>query len=899
MRTQKLYNFLLTIILATSLASCGDGSSGGGGSEENFENDEEFVDEEDLGEDDDLDEGDLDEGVGPDSGSPPPGPAVTEVAFDFSGAIGLAIDNSPGSTTPRQSGSGTTSTNLKRINADNSLSNALSSGTVSVQSFMVVARNQVYLLLRTAVQGCLLIRVDGNTNRANCVDSTLTSINWANGFGDPIQFDGEGNIYYQGSAGGRTILRVNAAGVTTDLINDNISLRGFLVMNDKNVIYSGSTNSTGTIFTRVITPGPSLVTLFMNNPSFMTFFPDNNVYYGNTWSSPNGIFRYLTATHELDPKAWIGDGTNNHHRCADAGNSSSYYCASPRLVKTTNRKVYAILSDGSSSGRRTLAQYYPEVFQTDSMVTKITLAKGILSYIVLGGFDNDNHNALTLYDTNTDTETDLLGSEDIEVYHIDYRNSDGHQIVMFDGLNFVGNKYVLCQVDLTDNNKLTCSPTNTMELTDLQLFDNDDTIAGGGTDSSKTYTIGGSVSGLYGSLILDNGDDSATLTQSGVFTFPIAVESEFDVTIGSNPSGQTCTVSDGAGTVDANHVDWISVDCSTNSGVIVTVAGGGSLSGSSGEGASARRVSLSSVYGVALDSVGNLYLSESSRVRKVDSNGIITTVAGTGSSGYSGNGGAATSASLSLPYGIAIDPADNLFIADSSNNAVRKVDASGIITTVAGTGASGFSGDGGAATSATLNYPTGVAFDSSGNLYIADQNNNRVRKVDVTGTITTVAGNGNSNPTTNGVSATTTGLAGPNGLAVDSSGNIYISESYGHRIRKVDSGGVITTVAGTGTSGLSGDGGPATSATLREPAGLAIDTSGNLYIADWSNHLIRRVDTNGIITTVAGNGSRTLSGEGGAATSASLNYPRGVAFDSSGNLFIADSSNNRIRMVAP
>lgn len=925
MTTQKLTHLFLVLILAVSLASCG-GSSGGGGGDcpDNDPADggtegitrvpcgEDQGDDNDGDEDADLDEEDLDDDIDPEGidpngsadpgvNAPPPGPAVTEVAFDFSGAIGLAIDNSPGSTTPRQSGGGTTSTNLKRVNADNSLSNALSSGTVSVQSFMVAAQNQVYLLLRTAVQGCLLIRVDGNTNRANCVDSTLTSINWANAFGDPIQFDGEGNIYYQGSAGGRTILRVNAAGVTTDLINDNISLTGFLVMNDKNVIYSGSTRSTGTTFTRVITPAPahSLITLFMNNPSFMTFFPDNNVYYGNTWSSPNGIYRYLTATHELDPKAWIGNGTNNYFRCADAGMSSSSYCASPKLVKTTNKKVYAILSDGSSTGRRTLAQYYPEVFETDSIVTKITLSKGILSYILLGGFDSENRNKLTLYDTNTDSETDLLGSEDIEAYHIDYRNSGGRQLVMFDGLDFIGNKYVLCQVDLTDNNKLTCSPTNTMQLTDLQLFDNDDTIAGGGTDSTKTYTIGGSVSGLYGSLVLENGDDSVTLTNSGVFTFPIAVESDFDVTIGENPSGQTCTVAEGAGTVDQDHVDWVSIDCSVNSGVIVSYAGGGSLSGNSAEGVDATRVSLGSIYAMARDSSDNLYLSESNRVRKITADGIITTIAGNGNSGYSGDGGPATSAKIRSEGGLATDSSGNIFFADSTDHVVRKIDGNGIITTVAGTGMAGFSGDGGPATSAALSYPRGLAVDTSGNLYVADNNNSRVRKIDSNGMITTVAGGASCCTFQDGLAATAVYLGGntPSGLAVDAVGNLYIVSSS--RILKVDTNGIISTFAGNGTFGFGGDGGPATSANLRNPVSVTLDAAGNLYIADTENHRVRRVDTSGIITTIAGTGISNFSGDGGPATSATLSSPKGVVFDSSGNLYIADTNNERIRMVAP
>jgi sugar lactone lactonase YvrE len=234
---------------------------------------------------------------------------------------------------------------------------------------------------------------------------------------------------------------------------------------------------------------------------------------------------------------------------------------------------------------------------------------------------------------------------------------------------------------------------------------------------------------------------------------------------------------------------------------------------------------------------------------------------------------------------VAVDSVGNVYIADLGNKRIRKV-SGGTITTIAGNGAAGFSGDGGPATSASLSAPYGVALDSTGSLYTADNDNNRIRKVSG-GTITTVAGNGNLGFSGDGGPATSASLAQPEGLAVDSSGNLYIADTRNHRIRKL-SGGTITTIAGNGTPGFSGDGGPATSASLYNPGGVAVDSAGNLYIADSNNNRIRKV-SGGTITTVAGNGNAGFSGDGGPATSASLNYPIGIAVDSAGDLYTADS----------
>ena len=284
--------------------------------------------------------------------------------------------------------------------------------------------------------------------------------------------------------------------------------------------------------------------------------------------------------------------------------------------------------------------------------------------------------------------------------------------------------------------------------------------------------------------------------------------------------------------------------------------------------------------------------------------GIITTVAGNGSVLASGDGGPAISAGMSTS-GVAVDASGNLFIADLYNNRIRKVSAGGIITTVAGNGVTNpqsgmgsFSGDGGPATSAGLNAPRGVAVDTSGNLFIADIYNNRIRKVSASGIITTVAGNGTTGFSGDGGPAISAALDFPYGIAVDTAGNLFFTDYGNNRVRKVSASGTITTVAGNGTQGFTGDGGPATSAELNYAKGLAVDASGNLFLADFGNSVIRKVSTSGIITTVAGDGTWGYSGDGGPAASAELNWPAGLAMDASGDLFIADNSSVIREVVA-
>ena len=333
-------------------------------------------------------------------------------------------------------------------------------------------------------------------------------------------------------------------------------------------------------------------------------------------------------------------------------------------------------------------------------------------------------------------------------------------------------------------------------------------------------------------------------------------------------------------------------------GLISTAAGNG-VAALAGDGGPAVSASLYSPYGVAVDKFGNYFIADTltNRIRKVTAtNNIIATVAG---GGVGGDGSSATLASLNNPFGVTVDTNGNFFIADYSDQRIRKVGTNNLISTVAGSGLAGFAGDGSAATSAQFTGPADAALDSVGNIYIADVGNNRIRKVGTNGIISTVAGSGpnNGSPGTfggDGGAATNANLYYPHGVAVDATGNLFIADTYNHRIRKVGTNGIISSVAGTNSSGYSGDGGPAVNAKLDYPASVAVDAIGNLYIADSSNNRVRKVATNGVISTVAGGG---LGGDGGQATNASLTVPQGVALDTFGNLLIADTGNYRLRKV--
>jgi sugar lactone lactonase YvrE len=335
-------------------------------------------------------------------------------------------------------------------------------------------------------------------------------------------------------------------------------------------------------------------------------------------------------------------------------------------------------------------------------------------------------------------------------------------------------------------------------------------------------------------------------------------------------------------------------------GVIRTVAGSNQR-GYSGDGGSATSAAFDQPRAATAGPDGSVYIADTfnHRIRRVDPAGGVTTLVGTGQASFSGDGGQGSLATLHWPHGVAVDPAGaGLFIADSANHRIRRVDlASGVITTVAGGQAAGWSGDGGPAVGAQLQDPKAVWVAPSGDLYIADSGNERIRRVDPSGTISTIAGTGVQGFSGDGGPALAAQFDGPRGLAGDGAGNLYVADDNNHRVRRIDPSGIVTTLAGTGTAAFSGDGGPARAAELNHPRGVAVDSRGSVFIADSMNHRIRMVDPDGMIATVAGCGRQGFGGDGGPATVARLFEPRGVAVNSAGNLFVADTYNDRIRRV--
>lgn len=348
------------------------------------------------------------------------------------------------------------------------------------------------------------------------------------------------------------------------------------------------------------------------------------------------------------------------------------------------------------------------------------------------------------------------------------------------------------------------------------------------------------------------------------------------------------------------------------SGTIETFAGMGPQQwGYAGDGGIATNAKLGWVIGIAVDSSNNVYVADgaANTIRMiVSSHRMITTVAGTflgfnvaDQTPYSGDGGVATKAHLNMPMGLSVDVSGNIIIADAGNNVIRQVTSdTRLISTICGNGSQGYSGDGDLATSADLFVPHNIAVDAAGNIYFSDAQNNVIRMITKsTGKIATLAGLGPDHEGYSGDKgpATEAKLNFPEGVAVDKNGNIYIADSNNNVIRKISSG-IITTIAGTGADGYSGDGGLATRATFSSLKGIAVDSDGNIYIADSGNSVIRKINTTGIISTIAGNGTMGYSGDGAAAVNAQLSNPWSVAVDKDGNVYIADSGNSAIRVVA-
>ncbi len=346
------------------------------------------------------------------------------------------------------------------------------------------------------------------------------------------------------------------------------------------------------------------------------------------------------------------------------------------------------------------------------------------------------------------------------------------------------------------------------------------------------------------------------------------------------------------------YIAAIFITATANAQTINTFAGNGT-GALAGDGGAATAASLRYPFHITLDGAGNMYIADwgNNAIRKISATGTISTLAGNGVPTYGGDGGPATAAYLNQPADIAFDGSGNLFFSDNGNKRIRKIDVAGIISTVVGTGAPGYSGDGGAATAATINDPRGITIDASGNLYIAEASNHVIRKVNTSGIISTVAGNHTSGISGDGGAATAAQLNNPHDVAFDASGNMYIADRNNHRVRKVNTTGIISAYAGVGASGYTGDGSQASAANLNSPMALFIDAYGNMYVGDGGNNRVRKIKTSGIISTVAGNGSYSFSGDGGTAVSAALKSPSGMAKDATGNLYIADEGNHRIRKV--
>jgi len=433
---------------------------------------------------------------------------------------------------------------------------------------------------------------------------------------------------------------------------------------------------------------------------------------------------------------------------------------------------------------------------------------------------------------------------------------------------------------------------------------------------TTTATLGGTINdnGAATTVNFDYGLTTGYGSSATASLSPLAANAGY-TSVSAGVNGLACGTTyhfrvngqNSVGTTNGLDTTFTTTACPAPGSVIITTVAGNGSPTFAGDGGPATAASFYYPHDVTVDSVGNLYIADTFnyRIRKLTTDtGIISTVAGTSTSGYSGDGGLATAAKINCPYDVTVDSAGNIYIADTYNNRIRRVDAvTGVISTVAGNGTGAFAGDGGPATSASLNNPIGVAVDSADNLYISDTYNNRIRRVDASsGIITTVAGNGNGAFSGDGGAATSASIYWPYGINVDSTGNLFIADYMNMRIRKIEKAtGNISTVAGksaTGNITYTGEGGPATNATLPLLHGVTVDGNGNVFIAEANSSRILKVDAvSGLISTVAGNGIWDFSGDGGEATSATLQAPTGVTSDNAGNLYVADNRNHRIRKV--
>ena len=419
----------------------------------------------------------------------------------------------------------------------------------------------------------------------------------------------------------------------------------------------------------------------------------------------------------------------------------------------------------------------------------------------------------------------------------------------------------------------------------------------GGSSTPTSYTIGGTISGLQSgeSVVLqNNGADTTTVRADGAFTFAgrMISGSTYSVAVATQPAGQTCSITNDSGTVDAANVTNVSVTCVSNPGLAMLA--GSSIGPGSADGTSAA-ARFNSPFGVAIDAAGNAYVADadSHTIRKITAAGTVSTFAGTaGQAGDADGTGAA--ARFHTPRGIAVDGTGNVYVADTGNETIRKITPSGVVTTLAGTAGLAGNADG-TGSAARFDGPQAIGTDSAGNVYVADAFNNLIREITPAGVVSTLAGSGACG------SGDGTGAAAafclPFGLSVDGSGNVYVADSFNNTIRQVTSAGVVSTLAGhAGVAG--GDDGTGTAATFNLPSGVAVDSAGNIYVADTGNATVRLVTASGVVTTLAGT-TGVLGYADGTGSAALFRGGQGPAVDAQGNVYLADNNNETIRKITP
>ena len=576
----------------------------------------------------------------------------------------------------------------------------------------------------------------------------------------------------------------------------------------------------------------------LSGPSGLAFDALGNLFIAD---SNNNVIREITPAGQINTV--VGNGTAGY--TGDAGQAASAELQDPTSIAFDSRGDLFIAD-------------------TANNVVREVVASGVISTLAgtgTAGYSGNNSNA---------NAAELHGPQGVAF------DSSG-QLFIADSLNHVVRQinplattlYVVTGYATTT----TLSESLTSNLYGMTIRFTATVASGNGVPTGSVSFMSGS--SVFGTANLVNG---------------VAVLSTSTIAAGSY---QVTAVYNGSGAF------YTSESAATSPSSVISAAAGNGTYGYTGDGGQATAAELRGPRGLGFDAAGNMYVADTNNnvVRKVTPAGVISTVAGNGTAGYSGDGGPATSAELWQPDAVAVNAAGDLFIADLDNDVIREVTPAGIINTIAGTGTPGYSGDGGLATSAAIGHPVSLAFDSAGDLLFGDVSNNVIREINTAGIISTVVGDGSRGYGGDGGPATSAELNEPTGIAFNTAGDLFIADSGNNVIREVTPSGIISTFAGTSVAGYTGDGGPATSAELNYPNYLAFDAHGDLFISDTNNNVVREVSASGIMSTIVGIGTSGGSGNSGPSGAAQLNTPQGLAFDSAGNLFVADQNNNEIRVL--